>query len=691
MPAPRTLPRRLAGPALLLALAASLPASADGPKDNLPDNVRPIPPKGIDLPPADEAEIRKGLTELQAEIKAIGKHELLPDVEVYEKAVRYAVDYKEVFDAKGIPAVKTVLKTGLERARLLREGKAPWATATGYVVRGYRSKIDGSPQPYGLLVPAGYEFKGDGRHRLDFWWHGRGETLSEVNFMANPQSASGIIPAPGAFILFPYGRYCNANKFAGEIDTFECLEHARKHYRIDENRVVARGFSMGGAACWQFAVHYPTLWCAAAPGAGFAETPEFLDVFQKEKVEPTWYEKKLWRMYNATDYAVNLFNLPTVAYSGEIDRQKQAADVMTREMKKVGLELVHVIGPKTGHSYEKAAKAEVNKRIDAIVEKGKNPFPDKIRFTTFTVRYDQCAWVTIVELGKHWERAQVDGEIQDEKLVLKTENVTALQVSIPAYGDKRLFEKAKRLKTAEVDGTSFPLEPIDEMTGIQAGFSKADDGKWVPFIRGGRFVGSKRHGLQGPLDDAFMAKFIFVRPTGKPLHELTGKWVEAEMRHAVEHWRKQFRGDAVVKDDTAVTEHDILTANLVLWGDALSNKLLGKMAAQLPAKWIVRREVQGGQEVEVTRLVLGDKEYPSETHMPVLIYPNPLNPNRYVVLNSGFTFREYDYLNNARQVPKLPDYAVLDVTTPSNSRHPGKVVRAGFFGEKWELLPDDGK
>ena len=45
-----------------------------------------------------------------------------------------------------------------------------------------------------------------------------------------------------------------------------------------------RGFSMGGAACWQFAVHYPDRWFAAAPGAGFAETPEFLKVFQNEKV-----------------------------------------------------------------------------------------------------------------------------------------------------------------------------------------------------------------------------------------------------------------------------------------------------------------------------------------------------------------------------------------------------------------------
>ena len=72
-------------------------------------------------------------------------------------------------------------------------------------------------------------------------------------------------------------------------------------------------------------------------------------------------------------------------------------------------------------------------------------------------------------------------------------------------------------------------------------------------------------------------------------------------------------------------------------------------------------------------------------HVPVLIYPNPLNPKRYVVLNSGFTFREYDYLNNARQVPKLPDFAVIDIDVPVSPRAPGKIVTAGFFTETWGL------
>jgi hypothetical protein len=74
-----------------------------------------------------------------------------------------------------------------------------------------------------------------------------------------------------------------------------------------------------------------------------------------------------------------------------------------------------------------------------------------------------------------------------------------------------------------------------------------------------------------------------------------------------------------------------------------------------------------------------------------LIYPNPLNPERYIVLNSGFTYREYDYLNNARQTPKLPDWAVIDLREPASSRYPGKIVAAGFFDENWELKENPAK
>ena len=74
-------------------------------------------------------------------------------MEVYHKAVRYAVEYGEFFNLKEVPVAKKLLAQGLQRAKELRDGKPSWTTATGLVVRGYRSKIDGSVQPYGLVIP----------------------------------------------------------------------------------------------------------------------------------------------------------------------------------------------------------------------------------------------------------------------------------------------------------------------------------------------------------------------------------------------------------------------------------------------------------------------------------------------------------------------------------------------------------
>jgi hypothetical protein len=164
-----------------------------------------------------------------------------------------------------------------------------------------------------------------------------------------------------------------------------------------------------------------------------------------------------------------------------------------------------------------------------------------------------------------------------------------------------------------------------------------------------------------------------VKPSGKPMNAATGKWVEGEMTRALEHWRRQFRGEINAVADSSVSDETIASSNLVLWGDPSSNAVLAKIADRLPVKWS-----SSGIEVR-------GQKFGAEEHVPVLIYPNPLNPSRYVVLNSGFTYRDYDYLNNARQTPKLPDWAIVDVRSDVGPRFPGKVALAGFFGERWEV------
>lgn len=664
---------------------------ADGPADNIAEKVRPIPPAGIEVPEEERDDLEDGLKKLKAAIDELVQkkdprtQELLPDIIIYHKAVSDALTYHEFFKPQEINTAKSLLKDGLARAEQLKRGEAPWTTATGLVPRGYVSRIDGSVQPYGLIVPESFTPVGPHRWRLDLWFHGRGESLSEVNFLEDRRKSKGQFAPPDTIVLHPYGRYCNANKLAGEIDSLEAIESIKRRYRIDDDRIAVRGFSMGGAACWQFAVHYTDRWAAAAPGAGFSETPDFLKVFQNETLEPTWYEQKLWHMYDCTDWAANLAQLPTVAYSGEKDRQKQAADMMATALKAEGIDLTHLIGPDTAHAYHPVTKLEVDRRIDSIMEFGRNPMPLDIRFTTYTLRYNRMHWLTVDGLAEHWAKASVRASISSNPLnaeiTLDVANVTDLTLSIPAGQAPFNVDLPVKVTVAE-GGTSQSVD--DAEPGIKIPKAGSDRSWNVSLRRHGttwkiRQQPSddlrKRHGLQGPIDDAFLDSFVFVRPTGKSSHDAIEKWTQSELSHAIVHWRQQFRGKAPVKDDTAITDADIAGSNLVLWGDPTSNAVLRKMADKLPIRW-------GDAEV-----VVGQRRFPAEHHAVLAIYPNPLNPNRYVVLNSSFTYREYDYLNNARQVPKLPDWAIVDVRTPPNARFPGKVVDADFFDEHWQLKP----
>ena len=104
----------------------------------------------------------------------------------------------------------------------------------------------------------------------------------------------------------------------------------------------------------------------------------------------------------------------------------------------------------------------------------------------------------------------------------------------------------------------------------------------------------------------------------------------------------------------------------------LEKSALAKTVPQFPLSWTA------------DSVMLGPTKYPAATTAPILVFPNPLNPKRYLVLNSGFTFREGSTTTNALQTPKLPDWAIIDLRTPPSAHWPGLVVDAGFFDESWQ-------
>jgi len=665
---------------IVFALCATLSSAllhADGPADNIADQVRRIPALGVEVPEPQKQQLQQGLEKLQASLDQLKKSKdtriqsLIPDVEIYHRAVRCALEYQEFFHEREIGNGLKLLQQGQERADQLLKGEAPWTRQTGLVVRGYISKIDQTVQPYGLVIPDSYTFSGKSQYRCDLWFHGRGERLSELNFIDQQQRSRGQYTPADTIVLHPYGRYSNAFKFAGEVDVLEGLESTKQHYRIDEDRISVRGFSMGGAACWQFAVHYADRWFAANPGAGFSETPLFLDVFQKETLKPTWYEKKLWQMYDCPGYAINLFQCPTVAYSGEIDSQKQAADVMELALKNVGIDLVHIIGPNTAHKLHPDSKIIIEDKMDSLASVGRQRIPGTVHLVAYTLKYNRMNWVTLDAMGEEWTQAHIDARLHSQNRVeVKTDNVTAFSLKMDA-GESPLDMTHPVM--VQVDGVKLEAPRPKSDRSWQVSFHKTDDAWHVgsAVYEPGQLV--KKHNLQGPIDDAFMDSFIFVSPSGTCASPTVDKWVQSEMKHAIVHWRQQFRGDARVMQDSKITDKEIASSNLILWGDPQSNQLIKKIVDKLPIQW--------NQEA----IVVGEKQYPADHHAPILIFPNPLNPEKYVVLNSGFTYREYAYLNNARQVPMLPDWAIIDLRTPAGSQYPGKVVDANFFDEFWRV------
>ncbi len=682
------------GLAIAIALNLGLPAQGDGPKDNLPDSVRPIPPSGISIDASARQALLwrckairtqwQSLLSTKAEEKRSQQRQdeirsLEPEVLVFPRAVELAIEFNQFYKQKELQAASNLLDEAAQRIKRVAEG-SQWAEVVGLnksddtrsIIGGFKSNLDDSYQPYGLVVPNGFNTSKRNSHRLDIWFHGRGETLSEVNFLSQQGNGLGQFTPRDTFVLHPYGRYSNAFKFAGEIDVLEALAYVQSKLTIDEHRISVRGFSMGGAGCWQFATHYSDRWFASNPGAGFSETPEFLRFFQDENVKDSAppYQQTLWNLYDCPPWSRNLLQCPTVAYSGEIDRQKQAADVMAESLKKHGVNLTHIIGPDTAHKIHSDAKIEIERRLRLIERNTTSTTPNHLDLTTFTLRYNRQHWVTILGLEKHWEIANVQATISEAQLIAKTTNISHLKFS---FDSGELAEHFSQPITVTIDGQELtgPCQESDRSWTMEL---IKQEGQWLK--KTDQKTAGKKPSLQGPIDDAFMGRFIFVLPSQASKDPLVEQWIQEEVEHAITHWRKHFRGDIRKVLDNDLLESDIASSHLILFGDVDSNSIIKEIANDLPITW------------NDEDLSLGRRRVPRKGHIPILIYPNPLNPERYIVLNSGFTFREYDYLNNARQTPKLPDWALVDVSKGATSQDPGKIIHAEFFDENWQPISD---
>jgi dienelactone hydrolase len=626
---------------------------------------------------ATRDELRKSLTELNAkpEVETRDGAALLADVAVFEKAATWMLRYQEFPSADYLDQLKGVLAKGKTRAEQLANGQPDWVLKTGITIRGYVSKVDGSVQPYALTLPAGVNPNEGRRWPLHVVLHGRADQMNEVNFIhrmdGKPLKADAEQPEQNWIQLDVYGRGNNAYRFAGEADVFEAMDDVKRRFRIDEDRITLHGFSMGGAGAWHLGLHYPSMWSSVGPGAGF------VDFYRYQKQDPENPEQRrpdpqhaTLAIYDSVNYAMNAFNVPVCTYGGENDPQLLASTSMAEAAEVFNVPIKVIIGPKMGHAFDPESQKQFMAFHLEQSAKGRPRFGQRrqIRFSTHTLKYNECDWLAIEEVENVYEPSVVEAKINDTGDVeVTTSNVMAL----------RIFRDVST--NAIIDGTTLECRQAGDGLLPEVYYVKGGSGWEVLSYDDSRSFADnrelrKRSDLQGPIDDAFMSSFICVRGTSTPWNETAEDWSKWTLSRFEREFSQWLRGDVRVVDDTAVTEDMIARNHLVLFGDPGSNAIYKRVLEQLPVEW-----------TEET-IKVGEQEWSAKDHGLSLIFPNPLNRSKYIVLNSGHTFHDKDFRSsNAWLFPRLGDIAVQKITLQKDGSFQEETVWSDVFGERWQL------
>ncbi|WP_437204287.1 hypothetical protein [Planctomicrobium sp. SH664] len=129
---------------------------------------------------------------------------------------------------------------------------------------------------YPLLI----ELKGEGRtyEQAVKWWMG-------------DEDYPGWAQRRGYIVLAPH--YCSesATEFNGNAIehaiVLQSIDHARKRFRIDSNRIFLAGHGMGGNACFDIAFSHPHIFAGAIPFTGYCH--QVCPIYYKNAPDLAWY------------------------------------------------------------------------------------------------------------------------------------------------------------------------------------------------------------------------------------------------------------------------------------------------------------------------------------------------------------------------------------------------------------------
>ncbi len=549
---------------------------------------------------------------------------------------------------------------------------------SGMFFRTYRSNLDDSVYPYALYLPEGppgsssgwplavslhgaYSNHANNMKRL-FGIGNHADEPDELALFTLPVWPE--LPRMPGIVVCPWGRGTMGYHGPGARDVLDVIRLVRENHPVDPERISITGLSMGGNGTWEMTLRYPDLFAAAVPVCPPIDFD--LDGSAKEillgKKEKFPYIETILAQNQITNWAANARSFPVHIHHGNDDPAVPIShsEKMVAALEAAGVEASLTRYGNVGHNAWDPAYKNYRTLIQLLGARREKP--DKEFFFT-TCRYENARydWIEIERFENYGDYATVEARFESNPpgISLKTSNVAVICLDLLHLPGVKPGSRIEITAGSGNGGINVAVPKAGPVRlAVQGpGFSLLTPS---PVLKGAPV---KRKGLEGPIYQAVSDRVILVYGTGGS----DNSDLRQTLRFA--DWGELPDVHFIIKPDSEVTESDIMGSHLVLFGDERSNKLIGRINMMSPVRF------------DGDRVVAGEDRYPKDDVSFKCVFPNPLNPERLVLLNFA---EEWDYSNmwSFQGIFKnLPDYFIYrrGASGPFGS----EVLKAGFFNENW--------
>ncbi|MBI5530207.1 MAG: hypothetical protein HY918_01775 [Candidatus Doudnabacteria bacterium] len=528
-----------------------------------------------------------------------------------------------------------------------------------------KSDIDGQIDYYYFALPTNYNPAT--KYRLQVILHFAGSCAWEAAGIGSfkPVSADLAVGVPSSasalastitdtVYIVPCGRGATTSyTLMAQKTILDEIADAMSRFSIDQNKITANGASMGGTGSVNMSTHMPDLF------AGIGALTANADF----KLPTGDYRYDGWTLgQNVGSVNYIMWNTPGDT-SNYDDVNNFAANLQTLANAHPGYyKYQKYTDPAGSHgiidpNLIAQGEASLNQSV-------KNPYPARVSFMTGTEQYDGAYWVHGITRSDVKLPGSIEAEVSGSTVNVTTTNLKTFNFDLSSANP--LFS-GKSSVSVNING-----KVVTASTGGTAYFTVAS-GSWA-YASGPDSGLYKKKGVAGPIADVFMDKPVLMVYGTKQGNNATKGRVLVDQLAQV-YFGTSISGDSFMhygkfemKADTEVTQSDIQTKNLVLFGDSSQNSIVSNIAGSLPFQFSSSGVQINGQNYTGAKLGWS------------IVYPNPLNNSRYVLLvsenyNMGLTgFINAYVLQN--------DYVVAQgLDSGPNSR---KVLAQGLFDSQWK-------